>query len=866
MMKASSLRLLALAGSMAAVLSCDAGAPTGLGEFFEKPPTDTIGTGGPGRGDGVQPSIEIVTPVPDAVANIGDSILVTVRLRDDASGLQKVEIAGLAMRGDVDLGTDTVFSRYATVYGPSAEATFRAGLLDTTIRRYIQPLTPLDSVQDSVVVRVIATDVSGVADTAFRAVQLVSGPRISIISPPNGDSVPRGFDMEIRVRAEHARGVRSVTLRARSNPAWPTPIDTTLNVLGNGRFVVDTSMTVTVPGDAIGGDSIVITAAAVDVNGSNGVVTPVIVTVRTSAAGPPLVTQTVPSRVELNDPVTITANGDGISRMGFVVRDSLGTIVAQDDTVFSGAAANVATRTIQLPLGLAIAQQGRKLFVTSFAQDKAGVFGYSVAAGTRTAQTDAALAYADSSIVVYGLTYGMPRPGIAGDIAIDQPRGRVFVSNTVQNRVEMWSRSSTTFDPTGVRAGAEPWGMTMTANSPDTLLIANSGGTNISRVYIGAATTSGMTESRLLTRNTVAYSLLEVRDPSTGKIRISIEGPISYSDRPQYIAQSTGGRIYYSTRPTQSAPEGTLRYMDPADPIPDSRQIHQYASPLGIPAQVAVFNVDSIKVIAAPASSAESDSLLICDHNTGTNDPGICRGSRLGIFPAFDAFFAAFQSTGRVTDMEFKGNTDISSLALQDTTFVAWSTDRNWVAFGEGDRANNARVMMVNDAVFGQPFSNIFFTPGIEVSDLIENASERVFGLALDARGRMLGVHGINTHFAAVERPFHIRMQGRFETPVTGAGITYHPLADVDPTRTTSAEDLTRLAFVASESGVIDIVDAYYYRSRGQIRVKDKLYGPLRASLPMAGDPANVVLKLYGMSERGLVVIDLTAADIKPLP
>lgn len=862
MIRASSLRLLALAGSMAAVLSCDAGAPTGLGEFLQKPVTDTIGTGGPVRGDGGQPGIEIITPGVNAISNIGDSILVSVRLRDDVSGLQKVEIAGLAMRGDVDLGTDTVFSRYATVIAPGAEVKFRAGLLDTIIRRYIQPLAPLDSMQDSVVIRVIATDFSGVADTATRAVGLVSGPRISILSPPNGDSVPRGFDVEVRVQAAHARGVRSVTLSARGNPAWPTPLDTTLTVLGGGRLLVDTSMTITVPGDAVGGDSIVITASAIDVNGSNGVVTPVIVKVRTTAAGPPLVTQSVPPRVELNDRITITANGDGIARMGFVVRDSIGTIVVQDDTVFAGTAGNVATRTIQLPLGLSIAQQGRKLYVTSFAVDQQGVTGYSVTAGTQRGQTDPALAYADSTSVVYGMTYVLPRPGLAGDIAVDRPRGRVFVSNTVQNRVEMWDRSTTRFDPTGVRAGAEPWGMTMTANSPDTLLIANSGGTNISRVFIGAASTGGMTESRLLTRNTVAYSLNEMRDAMTGKIRIQITGPFSYSDRPQYLAQSAGGRIYYSTRPTAAAPEGTLRYLDPADPIPDSRQIHQYAERLDAPGQIAVFNVDSVKVIAAPASSSMSDSLIICDHNTGTGEAGACAGSREGILAAIAAVRAVVPNS----DIDWRPETDIPSLALSDTTFVAWSADRRWVAFGEGDRASRARVMMVNDGIRGQPYSNIFFTPGIEVSDLIENASETVFGLALDARGRMIGVHGASTHFAAVERPFHIRMQGRFETPVSGAGITYHPLADVDPTQTSPGEDLTRLAFVASSSGKIDIVDAYYYRSRGQVTVKDKLYGPLRASLPMPGDPANVVLKLYGMSERGLVVIDLTAADIKPLP
>ena len=35
---------------------------------------------------------------------------------------------------------------------------------------------------------------------------------------------------------------------------------------------------------------------------------------------------------------------------------------------------------------------------------------------------------------------------------------------------------------------------------------------------------------------------------------------------------------------------------------------------------------------------------------------------------------------------------------------------------------------------------------------------------------------------------------------------------------------------------------------------------------PMPGDPPDVVLKLYAVSQQGLVVIDLTASDIKPGP
>jgi hypothetical protein len=34
----------------------------------------------------------------------------------------------------------------------------------------------------------------------------------------------------------------------------------------------------------------------------------------------------------------------------------------------------------------------------------------------------------------------------------------------------------------------------------------------------------------------------------------------------------------------------------------------------------------------------------------------------------------------------------------------------------------------------------------------------------------------------------------------------------------------------------------------------------------MPGDPGNVILKIYALSKQGLIVIDLTASDIKPGP
>ena len=63
---------------------------------------------------------------------------------------------------------------------------------------------------------------------------------------------------------------------------------------------------------------------------------------------------------------------------------------------------------------------------------------------------------------------------------------------------------------------------------------------------------------------------------------------------------------------------------------------------------------------------------------------------------------------------------------------------------------------------------------------------------------------------------------------------------------------------------MIDI--AYYDYLRGSLATKYNLYGPLRASLPFPGDDPSVVFKLFGVSSAGLVVIDVTAADILPGP
>jgi len=195
---------------------------------------------------------------------------------------------------------------------------------------------------------------------------------------------------------------------------------------------------------------------------------------------------------------------------------------------------------------------------------------------------------------------------------------------------------------------------------------------------------------------------------------------------------------------------------------------------------------------------------------------------------------------------------------LSDTTFAAASGNGEWITFGEGNttRAFGRDFLLRDDGSVSGKYT--YASPAINVADLINNAADKIYGVALDKTGKTLGIHGKESYFAAVSEPFTQRLQGKKSTFATGAGITFHPNADGT---TTPASD--RLAFVASANGSVEMVDiAYYDFSRGSLATKYNLYGPLRASLPFPGDDPSVVFKLFGLSSTGLVVIDVTANDI----
>ncbi|MGH7713410.1 MAG: YncE family protein, partial [Gemmatimonadaceae bacterium] len=509
------------------------------------------------------------------------------------------------------------------------------------------------------------------------------------------------------------------------------------------------------------------------------------------------------------------------------------------DTLSQPAQQIVRKKAFNAPVQL----RGQTLFITAYATDVSGRTGYAIPTGSTIPVSADSLAKRDQIVYAYGLTFPLPANSLGGDIAVDEQRSTVYVSNINKNQLEAFAYSSTLTPLASVAVGAMPWGMAID-NSGSVLFVANSGGTNISRVSL----ISRREEGRVKTANEWIYDVGFTAQDSGG-YKYTVKGPIDYSDRPQYIAQSASGALYYSTRPTSEAVPGTLRRVDNyLDARSEPRQLWQYGYRLAN--RWVIINADYVDRIEGGDNAA--DLIVMCEHTPG-QEPGtaVCvQGLNV------QDVVAQLKAAPVNGNIEAVYELDVASLALPDTNFVAVGADRRRVAFGEANTGSRAgRVMIVTDPT-GTPPELTQYSASIEIRDLTNNASDRVFGVAINANSTNIGVHGVETFFADSS----LRLQGKFATFNTGAGIAFHPGNIEENTPDLSA----RVVFVASGDKSIQIVDSYSYRLRGRIPIRTNLYGPLRAVARGPGDDSSIVVKLFGLTPEGLVVIDVRSGDILP--
>jgi hypothetical protein len=695
----------------------------------------------------------------------------------------------------------------------------------------------------SIIIRATAIDAGG--NTASDEVTAVAFdpniPKVSILSPET--AVISGGTYTLSVQAIDSLGISKIGYRS-SGPSALTRSDSSLFSVPLPKNDTVT-FSFTVPSSVSVGSTFTVEPFAENRDALRG--TSEAITVRVVAPGAdaqtPLVYQTVPPRMELGDSVDLTARDpDGLLKaIGFIVKDSTGLQVASVEIPITTPAQQVVRR---LEWNVSTTLRGRGLFVIGYAIDQANHKGFAVPNGATIPVASDALAKRDPTVYAFGHTTALPAGSLGADIAVDTARSRVYVSNITKNQLEAFDYGASISKLAPVSVGAMPWGMTID-NSGSFLLVANSGGTNISRVDLGNRVES----DRIRTANAYLFDVGYTKDELSGGYKYTPSPAIDFSDRPQYIAQSASGALYYSTRPTQEAQPGTLRRIDNfLDPASEPRQIWQYGA--DAKGKWVIINADDVDVV--PGQNGVPDSIIVCDHPVGQDRTTSQCVQDAEIPVAVAALRALGANVDHVKDLS------VSSLSLPDTNFVAVGADRRRVVFGEANTGGAAgRVLMVFDPS-GTPAYGEQYSMPIDVKDLTNNASDRVFGVSVNNNSTNIAVHGVETFFADTT----LRLQGKFATFSSGAGIAFHPRNEDENT----ADLAARVAFVASGDASIQIVDSYSYRLRGRIPIRSNLYGPLRAVLPTPAEQSanpSLVVKLFGLTSEGLVMIDVFASDIK---
>lgn len=833
--------------------------------------------------DAQNPEVDIIVPAgPDvsgdtAAVATGATVRVEAQIRD-ASGIDEVRFVGYAFRGDPELGTDERVVRFEErvvdfpVQGVDTLPT------DTLLRR---DLVQVGDSSEIVLFVVTATDLFGNVSTDTVPVQ-VGGPSVAIVRPEGGQTHRQTADLTVRVAiADSASGVQSLSLILAGviEEVIPIPLngqprnDTIDHIIPSAEFTTTGQLT--------------IQARASNASGIFAMTPPTTVTVvddqEPDVTAPAVQLEVSPlpglvaplDRLEQEDTIYVTVGADdqggvGVTQIGvyvdagvnsgadtadYVLTHNLATPRTNPDTTFAIAVSDL--YEIAAP-GAGLAEtvswpDSIDLHLEAYAIDAAGNDAYRQVPEGATASRGYLLAVA-------GETVRLPFGGIISDAAVDTTPNdeRLFLSNYTQNVVDVLDLRTNTFN--SVLVGAQPWGLFLD-NSGDTLMVANSGGTNISKVPLRVVPLREDGSARIFTPEVVLYDIEITLDEQLRETYTGVA--IGFSDRPQFLAQSRpNGEILYSTVPTPSAQDGTIRLLhrDPTWDDYDTDLLYPGGDPADEEQESHVVIADADTVVIASYPTA--DSIIIYDHVRGFQDMEIS-----GIGTPVEAAAEVQAQGGDAT--VFAGGYDPDGVGLQDTTFVAASGDRQWIAFGEGATAPVGRIILWNSSI-GQSST-------VQITDLIHNASEVVTGVGLNENGSLGVARG---DFGVYYFNNDLRLQGIYAEDINpgGYGAALHPSHDA----TFDLSDPNSLSFVGTAERAIRVIDTNHFFARGDLPVKNPIVGPLRATLPIAGidnvgltcggaspDPNCVVVRLFGVTSSGgglpdgVVVVRVREKDLQ---
>ncbi len=730
-----------------------------------------------------------------------------------------------------NLGIKTIRVNVSGALSMSYDTTFTSANTDATIPFTIS--VPR-SIPKGTPITVTAFALDGAlnkspVDTLALTVGNVPAAEVRINSPATGTVAVLGKSIVLSASARSAVKVRSIGFRTTGSfvtadsAVFASPLPDSVSILD----------TLAIPTNAPTGTLSVI-PFVIDSLGQRtiGPATTLNVVSPTAVNSTPVVSFSHSNRVEVNDTIHIEATDQtGITALGYEVRRVPGgTIDAKDSLASNG---NITSQIRTFDMRLPYTTFPTTVYIQAFARNSNGVRAY--------AKLPGGAERIDTVLVVAGSTKPLPSGGRVADALYHARTDRLYFTNIERNQLEVFSLTDSAFK-SPILVGSRPWGIAAwprdhNGTMADTLLVANSGGTDISYVNLNGSG-SGREVFRYALPNIVAFTITSKRSPAGFLVQERTK--YDFSDRPQFIGTTCSGVgvgcgdvvLTYSTTPTpgQSTPfdknNGTLRWEN----LSARRSHFFFEQAIGQNSNAS----DTLEIIRYDGRTGDATTLVPYTQNAVKPD-----GTT---FP--------YSIVVRAQDMGFR-----------DTTFVRNSGNFTRAVFGEGGPVYGTRAMTfdVNRGLLGTathldgttvgtlptPVIDRGLSQSQDVGDFVANTFATVKGVAMNFDGSLAGIRADSTYLLNVQ----LRLQGILGTTQSNAGLDFHP-ANSGPN---SFPLSSRLVFAASAEPVIEIFDSYCYKRVSSVPIRDPIIGPIKAAI-RAGTGQIV---LVGATARGVVIVTL---------
>ena len=664
-------------------------------------------------------------------------------------------------------------------------------------------------------------------DTLRLTIGNVPPATVHFTSPASGTLAVVGKSIIVSLSARSALKVRSVGFRATG--ALPIADSTVFSSpLSDSVSTLDT---IPIPASAPVGN-VSVTPFVIDSLGQRTLGPAIVLNVQPLSAinSTPVVSFSHTTRMEIGDTLHVEATDQtGITVLGYEVRRTQGGVIDAKDSIVSNGniTAQLKTFTLRLPYS----EFPTRIFIQAFARNSNNTRAYAKLSGG----TDRV----DTVTVVAGSTRSLPLGGSVADALYHPRTDRIYFTNIERNELEVFSLADSSFKAP-IIVGSRPWGISAwprdrNGTMGDTLLVANSGATDISYVNLNGSG-SGREVFRYALPNIIAFSVTSTK--SAAGFTLQQRTKYDFSDRPQYLGSTCAGAgvdcgdviLTYSTTPTpgQSAPfdkkSGTLRWEN----LTKGTSHFFFEQAEGQSAN----GSDTLEVIRYDANTGAATTLVPYKQST---------------------------TIGTKT-LEFSVVVQLPLLAFRDTTFVRNSGNFRRAAYGEGGPVQGTRAMTF-DATRGFqttatladgtvmplpiPVHDNGVSQSADVSDFVANSFAKVQGVAMNFDGSLTGVRADSTYLLNPA----LRLQGILGTTASNAGLDFHPQNNGPNSFPLSS----RLVFAASAEPVIEIFDSFCYKRVASVPIRDPIIGPIKAALrPLTGQ-----LVLVGATAGGVVIVTL---------